>query len=260
MLLIVLTFIFGLLVGSFLNVVILRLKSQEDIMLARSHCPKCRTTLQVWDLLPVISFVLLRGRCRYCQTRIAWQYPLIELATASLMAGTTYVVTQGQGLSSLTDSYAVIAWLRDLYIVGLLIVIFVYDLKYYLILDKVTLPAIVILLIINWYLGWPVLDMLLAAGLGGGFFGLQFVLSKGQWIGGGDLRLGVLMGIILSWPNILVGLFLAYIIGAVISLLLVAVKRKTAKSAVPFGTFLTIGTYLSMLFGSQIVTWYLNML
>ena len=101
-------------------------------------------------------------------------------------------------------------------------------------------------------------SMLLAAFVASGFFFLQFVISKGRWIGGGDIRLGLLMGVILGWPNILVALMLAYVLGAVVGLLLVATRKADMKSAVPFGTFLTVATVVAMFYGNRIVEWYLG--
>ena len=170
--------------------------------------------------------------------------------------------------------------IRNWIFTGILIVIFIYDLKYQLILDKVTIPAMAIALILNMgiYLINPellnyqiiklstfplisqFLNFLISAVIAGGFFLLQFILSKGKWIGGGDIRLGFLMGLMLGWPNILVALFLAYVIGAFISLGLVLFKKKQMKSAVAFGTFLTVGAFIALLRGEELIGWYFGSL
>ena len=148
-----------------------------------------------------------------------------------------------------------------------LTIIFLYDFKYYLILDKVSIPAIVIALALNVtinlistqhsvfnYLG----QYLLAGAVCGGFFLLQFLISKGKCIGGGDIRLGFLMGIMLGWPHVLAAIFLAYIGGSIIGLALIAARQASMKSQIPFGTFLTISTFVVLLWGSGIIEWYLS--
>ena len=144
--------------------------------------------------------------------------------------------------------------------VGFLIVIFVYDLRYYLVLDSVVLPAVVIAFIINLFLGFSWWNLLLGMLVGGGFFLLQFVVSKGKWIGGGDIRVGLLMGALLGWPHLLTALFVAYMLGAVISVILLIADKKNWSDKVPFGTFLSVATFLVMLYGDQLVSWYWNLL
>ena len=140
-----------------------------------------------------------------------------------------------------------------------LIIVFIYDLKYYLILDVVVIPAAILAFIFNMLLGVNPLSMLLAAVVGGGFFLIQYVVSKGKWIGGGDIRLGFLMGIILGWPQILTALFIAYVLGSLISVGLLLFSKKHMSDKVPFGTFLAIATFLTMLYGQQLVHWYMNL-
>ncbi|HNP75378.1 MAG TPA: prepilin peptidase [bacterium] len=263
-----LIFVLGAIVGSFLNVVILRLKSGEKISGWRSHCPHCRHDLSPLDLIPVISFFLRRGRCRYCRKNISWQYPLVELATALLFVGFFWFnlerfdcIDAWTCLFPLAVNWQLIAaLLRDWVFVSVLLVIFVYDLRWYLILDRVTVPAMIVAVLANLILGlsWP--SLLCGALIGGGFFWLQYVISSGKWIGGGDLRLGLLIGLMVGWPNVLVALFIAYLIGAVFSLYLVIGGKKKMKSPLPFGTFLAIATGLTMIWGEAIVNWYLSLL
>jgi len=137
-----------------------------------------------------------------------------------------------------------------------LLIIFVYDLRYYLILDQVIIPAVIIAFGANLFLGYSIWSMLLAALVGGGFFWLQFIISRGRWIGGGDIRLGVLMGILLAWPQILTALFIAYILGSAISIFLLLRQRRDWGDKVPFGTFLTLATLLTMLYHGQLINWY----
>lgn len=253
----VIVFIFGLVVGSFLNVVIWRLRAKESILVGRSHCPRCRHILGPAELVPLASFIFQKGRCRHCKQKISWQYPLVELVTAIL-----FLIAYLPYDLRFTD-YNFFLLGRTWFVIAVMIVIFVYDLKYYLILDKIIYPAaIVVLLTIpfvpaawNWR---GVADALFAAAIGGGFFFLQYLISHGKWIGGGDVKMGALMGLILGVAGLLVALFFAYVIGAIFGLILVAVKKKTMKSQIPFGTFLAVGTMISLFWVEPILKWYLN--
>ncbi len=236
----------GLGIGSFINVVVLRTRSEEKLT-GRSHCPNCMYQLGWYDLLPVASYLLLRAKCRKCAEPISSQYPLIEAITAA--------------------SFIIIAmWFMDqplhmaiyFFYTALLIIIFVYDLKYYLILDKFTLPGIVLAFIGGLLLGIPWYLLLLSIAIGGGVFLIQFIVSRGKWIGGGDIRLGALMGAMLGWPHILIALFLSYVVGALISLSLIVVKQKTMHDMLPFGTFLALATFLTFIFGDDLLSWYVH--
>lgn len=245
---VILVFILGLIIGSFLNCLIYRLHFGGNILTERSHCPRCKRVLGFWDLLPVLSFVFLKGRCRYCRQPIDWQYPLVELATAI-----SFTLVYSTNYKLLNTSY-------ELLITSFLLVIFVYDLRYYLILDKVTAPVMVIAVLGNIFLlkiAW--LDLLIGAVIGGGVFFLQYVLSRGRWVGGGDIRLGILLGLILGWQKTLLALFLAYLFGAIIGIILIIGKKKTLSSQIPFGTFLALTTWLSLLWGEKLINWYLGL-
>ncbi|MFA6466243.1 MAG: prepilin peptidase [Patescibacteria group bacterium] len=251
-------FIFGLFIGSFLNVVILRLHRAESFIKGTSKCLFCRHRLYPKDLIPLFSYIFLKGHCRYCQKKFSRQYPLVEFFT-----GLAFVLIFGKVIPNfdLTTVTALqFLHLLDWWaIVSFLIIIFVYDFKYYLILDKVVLPGIVLAILANLFLGFSILNLLLAILVGGGFFLLQFVISKGRWIGGGDIRLGAFMGAILGWPQVLTALFLSYILGSFISIFLLLGKRKDWGDKIPFGTFLAIGTFLTMLWGPILVNWYLSL-
>lgn len=234
----------GLIFGSFINVVVFRVAAKQSWISGRSHCPKCKHPLGIWDLIPLLSWLWLKGRCRYCRAAISWQYPLVELATGLLFAAVGFLF----GLSLITFFY--------LSITVFLIIIFVYDLRYGLILDKITVPAIILAVVGNLYFGSQWWDLALGAGLAGGLFLLQFLLSRGKWIGGGDLRLGVLMGVILGWQQTLAALFLAYVFGALVAVGLLVSRRKKINDSVPFGTFLTAATLLAWWFGQDLIRWY----
>ena len=248
-------FVLGLIIGSFLNVVILRLKAGEQFVKGCSKCPYCQHCLGFWDLIPLLSFIFLKAKCRYCQARISWQYPLVELSTAVL-----FVIGYHHYLNLTLNP--VLLWPQYLvYLVFtcFLIIIFVYDFKYYLILDKVSLTAFILAILFNILLGKPWQNLLLAALAIGGFFLFQFFISKGAWIGGGDIRLGLVMGAMLGWPQVLAALFLAYILGALEGLVLLMAKIKSWKSQLPFGTFLAPATLVVYLWGDGLISWYFNL-
>lgn len=226
----------------------------------RSYCVKCGHTLGARDLVPLLSFIFLRGHCRFCKNKISWQYPLVELATGILFVLIAYqsgVLVNGHWLLAISHWLGI---LRGWIFVSFLIIIFVYDLRYYLIIDKVTIPAMVAAIILNLIMGVLWWQLLLGAVVGGGFFWLQYVVSRRRWIGGGDIRLGILMGLMLGWPGILLALFLAYVIGGAVGLILIISKIKTLKSAVPFGTFLSVATAITLLYGEKIIIWYLELI
>ena len=259
-----LVFIFGLIIGSFLNCFIYRLETNRGFLRGRSFCPHCKHELAWQDLIPVLSFFLLKGKCRYCKEPISWQYPLVELATAVLfvlIANKQVIFSNSLGMLSLVNIFF------SFIISCFLIVIFVYDLKHYIIPDKVIYPAILFTFIYGVFYSYFILHSLSfmlnigAAALGAAtFFFLIYWFSKGKWLGFGDIKLGFLMGLYLGFPKILVALFFSFFIGAVIGLVLVAQDKKTLKSRVPFGPFLVLGTLIALFFGEQIVLWYLNLI
>lgn len=247
---ILIIFVFGLIIGSFLNAVIFRLKANEQFTRGRSKCLSCKHTLSFLDLIPVFSFIFLRAKCRYCHKKISWQYPVIELVTALLfLIGYYYYLVQ-------TVSY--LQFMTFLIFTSFLIIIFVYDLKYLLILDKVSISAFLVALILNTQLGYNFFDLMLASTVIAGFFLLQFLISKGKWIGGGDIRMGLVMGAMLGFKMALVALFLAYIIGAVFGIMLLMLKKKSLQSKLAFGTFLSLATFVTLLWGSNLLNWYIN--
>ncbi len=249
---IILSVLLGLAVGSFLNCIIFRLEKGENFWRGRSYCFFCKRVLSWHDLIPVFSFVCRRGRCHYCGKKISWQYPLVELATAFLFS--LAVLFQPA-----PDLVTLIGWLlRDWLFISFLIIIFVYDFKHYLILDKVIWPAAIAAFLINLALGFSLYNLVLSGIIGGSFFLLQYLLSRGRWLGGGDVRLGVFMGLILGWPGIVVAIALAYFIGSLFSLFLIIAKKKSWHSRLPLGTFLTIATVITMFWGEQILRWYLE--
>ncbi len=263
----ILIFIFVLIIVIFLNVLIYRLRASESVFFGRSKCPKCKHVLGFWDLIPVLSFLRQKGKCRYCGKNISWQYPAVELATAALfvaayaVSGFHFSISGGFSVSG----FHFLNLSRMWFFIAVMVVIFVYDLRYYLILDKVIYPAAVVALLTSFMVdyaagcSWSSISIaILGSVAGGGFFLSQYVISRGKWIGGGDIGMGFLMGLILGLPNLLVAFFFAYMFGALVGLGLIIFGKKTIKSQIPFGTFLAIGAIIAMFWGEKIIRLYLG--
>lgn len=253
-------FIFGLTIGSFLNCLIWRLHSGQG-MGGRSMCPKCKKTIAWYDNLPVLSFLALGGKCRHCQKSISWQYPLVELTVGVLFVLAAYLNFDKFGFYDpilfFTDFRSALFLIRDWLAIAFMVIIFVYDLRWYLILDIVSIPACIIFLLINLLLGFSLINIILASLLGGGFFLAQFLVSRGRWIGGGDIRMGFLMGIILgSISKMLIALMASYFIGSIVGILLILAGKKKLGSKLPMGVFLSIGLLIALFFGNGIIKWY----
>ena len=261
MILYIVIFIFGLLIGSFLNAVIYRLHSGEGIVKTRSHCVKCGHVLTWRELVPIFSFIIQKGRCRACSARISLQYPFVELATAILFV----LVLFSHGGSPAGGQFFSLVYL--LIISSLLIVIFVYDLKHYIIPDKIVYPAIMVSgiwylvssIFLDSYTKYSIVDIIYSPVGAFAFFAAIFFVSKGKWLGFGDVKLVFFMGLLLGWPGILVALFAAFMLGGIMGLGLIATGKKNMKSQVPFGPVLVVGTFAALFWGEEIVRWYLGL-
>ncbi|MDD4272000.1 MAG: prepilin peptidase [Patescibacteria group bacterium] len=259
-LILIFVFLFGLIIGSFLNCLIWRLHKKESL-LGRSYCPKCKKQIAWYDNIPVFSFIMLNGKCRQCGQGISIQYPLVELITGLLFVAAyflNYELRITNYGSVIHDSLFMIQSARDWFLICVMIVIFIYDLRWYLILDIVTLPACLIILIFNLILGFSLWNLLISGIIGGSFFLIQFIISKGRWIGGGDIRLGLLIGLALGWPGVLVAIIISYFIGSIVGLGLIAFGKKQWGSEVPLGVFLSTGAIITLFWQEQILNWYLN--
>lgn len=242
-------FFLGLLIGSFLNAVIFRLRAGDSFARGRSYCPKCRKTLAWYELVPILSFFLQGARCRACKQKIDWQYPLVELATGFGFL-LVWAVAGDQGLWRAVEGWIFLSFL---------VVLFVYDLRYGLIPDQIVLPGIAIAAVFFLasrpslsVVGYWVLGIL----IGAGFFAFQYYASRGRWVGDGDIRFGALMGAMLGWPGVAAGLFLSYIIGGATAAGLLLAGKKQFGQTLPMGVFLALGTFLAWLWGDQIIAWY----
>ena len=253
-----LIFLLGISVGSFLNVLIYRLKKSENFLVSRSFCPKCGHKLLWYDLIPLFSFFLLRGKCRYCEKSISFHYPLVEFLTGALLCFIFYKLE----INFLFFIYFSIISL-------LLILIFFYDLKYYIIPNVAVYSLIILTFAFNIFLIFfpevsifkitPSFLNIFFSALGVTFcFFLIFFLSEGKWLGFGDVKLVFFMGLFLGFPKILIAIFCASLIGSIIGVGLIVLMKKGFKSEIPFGPFLIIGTYSAFFWGQNFINWYLK--
>ncbi len=242
--------VFGAMVGSFLNVCIYRLPKEESIVTPGSHCPKCHTPIRFYDNIPILSYLLLRAKCRYCKTPISIQYPIVEALTA--LSSLWLFMTFGISLS----------FIYYFMFVSALIVITVIDLYHQIIPDVISLPGIVIgvlgSLIIPQITFWNSLIGMLAGG------GSLFLVAMGyQWLfkregmGGGDVKLLAMIGAFLGWKAVILTILLSSLIGSIIGIGIMLIKGKDFKYAIPFGPFLAFGAVISLFWGEQLINWYL---
>ena len=267
-------FVFGLIVGSFLNVCIVRLPRGGSIVTPPSHCPRCRSGIKFYDNIPLVSFLLLRGKCRNCGEPISWRYPLVELTNALLYVGIVSEFWLGG------EAFMMMAFCSSL------IVITVIDYDHMIIPDKITLPGMLVGLTLAPFfmspLGDPLpfnldallphagpyltgfLNSLIGLILGGGL-----LLSIGwgweklrhiEAMGGGDVKLMGMVGSFLGWKGALLTIMLGAFTGSVIGLLLIVLKRHKMEKLIPFGPFLAAGALASAFYGPDIVLWYIGLI
>lgn len=242
-------FIIGLLVGSFLNVCIWRIPRQKSIVSPSSHCPQCGHPIKARDNIPLISYLLLRGKCRFCGGRISFRYPLVEFLTGVIFL--LLFLKFGAGIE----------FFSSLILSSILIMVFFIDLEHLLIPDKIVFPGLIIGILFSFSPGSPTpLKALEGLLLGGG--ALYLIALIGGWIakkesmGGGDVKFAALIGTFLGWQMTALSLILAFITGALVSLLLIALRIKGRKDVVPFGPFIAVGGFITLLAGDKILWWY----
>lgn len=240
-------FIYGLIFGSFFNVVGLRVPKKESIIAPPSHCPICNHRLGVLDLIPVLSYVFLRGKCRKCKTKISAIYPFMELMTGLLFAFSYWMI----GFQ--------IELLVALLFVSLLIIITVSDIQYMLIPNKILLPFGIVLLILRFIFPLsPWWDSLAGAMIGFGLLLFIGIVSKGG-MGGGDIKLFFVIGLVLGTLHTVLTLFLAALIGSVIGLIILRIKGKGRKTPIPFGPSIAFAALIAYFFGTELVDLYGNL-
>lgn len=252
----------GLLVGGLVNAVVMRTRESLMFTVARS-CAVCAEPVSSREYLPLFGYFAVRGRCGGCQAVIPWQYPATEVVFALafiIFAARAGGLWDGALPDFVSPNEGLLLFARDAFAVTALILVFVFDYRASLIPDRITIPAIIAAIVFNLALGMPAGQMLLGGLFLGGFFAVQFLFSGGRWVGGGDIRVGMLMGFLLGpWVGI-AALLAAYIMGALVGVALLASKKRELSSHVPFGTFMALATILAMLFGDQAVAWYVGLL
>jgi len=238
--------LFGLAIGSFLNVVIARVPAGRSLVRPGSACPGCSAPLTWYDNIPVLSFLMLRGRCRACGMHISWRYPVVETITAAVLV--VAYVAFGPSADFLVACVLLPA----------LVALTAIDLDHQMIPDAITLPGILIGLVINLAsrrISW--LDSVVGILLGGGLFLVIILVSRGG-MGGGDLKLGAMLGAFLGWKVLIVALFVAIVLGGAIGAVLLATGRRGRKDPIPFGPFLAAGGAMALFWGKQAFSWWMG--
>lgn len=291
-------FIIGTCVGSFLNVLIERTNREESIK-GRSYCESCKKKLLPKDLIPLFSYLFSKGKCKYCGTQLSIQYLLMEIVTGILFALVYILISNNLFMQNdyFFNTYHlpffnnILPLIYYLIICSALLALFVSDIKYGYLFDKITIPTILFvfcykvfsvgsllaskyldlnesqfgqLLIKAGFIGDRIEDSLtpLIYTIGGSlliamFFLLLIVATKGRAMGGGDVKLGFLIGLITGWPHMLMAIMIGFLTGSITSIILILIRKRTAKQTIPFGPFLIFGCFLMMFFGNQLFDWYL---
>ena len=237
-------FIFGTIVGSFANVCIHRLPWRQSLVTPGSHCPFCQQPIRPWHNIPVLSYLWLGGRCAYCHVTISWRYPLVEL-----LCGLLYVFLYHH------FGFTVESVIFILLTTALLIISFI-DLAHKIVPDAITLPGILVGLFTSLTLtSVGIVNGILGVCLGGGLFLLIALVSQGG-MGGGDIKLIAMIGAFLGWQAVLVTILFSALLGALVGVSLILLKKKGRKDPVPFGPFLAIGALIAMVWGPELLNWY----
>jgi leader peptidase (prepilin peptidase)/N-methyltransferase len=244
-------FVFGLLVGSFLNVCIYRLPRRESVSWPGSHCTSCGRTLAWFENVPVVSWLILRGRCRTCRARIAVIYPLVELITGALFAG-AFAIYGATPLLAVRLLFACA-----------MVVLFVIDLRHRILPNVITVPGIIAGLAFSAFLppGWAAAVIGVVVG-GGGLFAIAeayYRLRGVEGLGMGDVKMLAMIGAFLGWQLTLVTLMLASFAGSIAGVALMTFGRRGLQTALPFGTFLAVGALVAAVYGDAILNWYISL-
>jgi prepilin signal peptidase PulO-like enzyme (type II secretory pathway) len=259
----ILVFILGTIAGSFINCFVWRI-SKEETILGKSYCPRCGHKLGFFDLFPILSFIFLRAKCRYCKDKISFQYPIVET-----LVGLIFIfIYHFTGFDILSNDFLNIKFYELIFrfiLTTLLMAAFVYDFKHFIIPDRITFGAIgltflwIIIAFFNgYYTEMQMLGFIFSALGSAFFFFLLWFFTQGHGMGFGDVKLAFLLGLFLGWPVILPALFASFLLGALFGIILIVFRKKKMKSEVPFGPFLVIGTFVGLAWGTDILTWYLS--
>lgn len=241
----IICFILGTMMGSFFNVLICRLPKEESVVLPASHCPQCQHRLSWSELIPVLSYLLQRGQCSHCGQQISLQYPMVELTT-----GLIYVML-------LMHYGMTVQFLNALLFISLLIPIIIIDLEHQIIPDSLNLTGAILGLLALSFNNITLLSALSGALVGGALMLLIAIVTKGG-MGGGDVKMVAMMGIFLGINLTILALFVSFVIGGLICLLLIVSGIRNRKDFIPFGPFLASGGFIAHVYGQEIIRWYLR--
>jgi len=242
--------IIGLVFGSFLNCLIWRIYKEESLW-GRSACPNCFNKIAWHDNIPILSFIILKARCRHCRKNISWQYPLVEFFTALF-----FILSF---LKNIDSPQLLLLLLRDWLAIIAFVVVFVYDWRWQLVPMLIVWPMILIVFIFNLFLGFPLQNLIFFGAIGATFFWLQYLITSGRGLGEGDIWLGLLIGVLLPQTGLwLLALILAYFSGALVGSSLILFGKKKWRAQIAFGPFLALGATISLIYGEKIVNWYLQ--
>jgi prepilin signal peptidase PulO-like enzyme (type II secretory pathway) len=248
----------GLCIGSFVNAWVLRLRAGKSVSRGRSECPDCHHQLSWQDLIPVVSYIQLRGKCRYCGKPISRQYLVGELATAVTFG----LLAWHFGVDSKLALINLAIWLV---IATLLIAAAIYDARWRLLPDLYLIPAMILavsLLLINYFhfgqhqVAANVVGMVVFTV----FYLLLYGVSRGRWIGQGDILLAAIMGFLLAPSQLAVAVFASYMLGAVVGIVVLKRKQLAKDHHIAFGPFLVVGLFVGLLWGQSIVSWYVGLI
>lgn len=250
--LLVLIFLFGLCIGSFLNVCIYRIPESKSIVSPGSMCPGCGYPVKFYDNIPLLSFIILRGKCRKCNALISWRYPVVELLTG-FFALSLFLKF---GTSLETPIYFV-------FIATLMVITFI-DIDHRIIPDLISLPGIVFFFIASLTIPTiSIKDSVIGILIGGGILfiiaELYFRITGKEGMGGGDVKLLAMMGALIGWQGVLFTIFASSLIGTIIGIMLMVIQGKNLKLAIPFGPFLSIGAVIYVFFGNEFINWYFSL-
>lgn len=268
MMILPLVFFLGLCVGSFLNVLIDRIPHEESIWKGRSHCDHCKKRLSWFELIPIFSWIILGAKCRRCHSPISIYYPMVELTT-----GITFVLIGNQFLThNLLFNYSSLAyWVIGLlgylywfWIASALIVIFFTDWKYGIIPDLIVFPTIIVILVKSFSdilsMRTFVFDNLLAAIAGAALFYLLHIVTKGKGMGFGDVKFVGLMGFLLGIKLLCIALYVAFLTGAAVGVILILARKIRLKATIAFGPFLVLGTVVALVWGDILFRYWSKLL
>ncbi|EYE89686.1 peptidase A24 [Fervidicella metallireducens AeB] len=240
--------LFSLLIGSFLNVCIYRIPREESISYPPSHCVNCGSRIKLYDLIPIISYLFLGGRCRNCKSRISIEYPVIEFITAVIFL----MIYINYGLSFEFIKYSILT--------AFMIVIGMIDYKTTDVYFKISISAIItgiIFTVIGKYLGSGILEYIYGAALGGGIITLIILITKGM--GWGDAEICTICGLFLGFRLTMLLLFLSFIIGGATGVILILLKKKSPRDYIPFGPSIALASVITVIFGERILSWYFSL-